>query len=195
MKDIARLITFLIVIALALRVQFCADESARKRRIKQFLIVVFSLTLVAGLARLDDWPFPAYPMQFYAGDADREISEIIVRVIDANGRETVADPFSWSPLFMTNLAVWLERQLPRLSPDEQQLALAYLLRRADDARGRRAIGAAKWLGPFAAPPDWGLYRRSLNAPVPYRGIRVYRATWRPSHPIKRLELLGAYDER
>jgi hypothetical protein len=195
MKDLAKFATFLAVVALAIRIQLSADDASRKRRIRQFLIAVFALTLTAGLVRLDDWPFPAYTMPFYLGSPDTEISDVIVRMVDAKGREIVPDPFAWSPLSLTNLVVWLERSLPRLSPEDQRTTLAYLLRRAEERRGKRAIGPAKWLGVLAAPPDWGLYRRDMATPDSYRGLRVYRETWRPSHPTKRLQLLAAYDAR
>jgi hypothetical protein len=193
MKDLARLATFVLVVALAIRIQMHGDEAARKRLICQFLIVVFGLTMTAGLLRLDDWPFPAYPMEMYFASVDAEISEVVIRVVDSAGREVAPDPFSWSPLFMLNLAVWCDRHLPRLASSDQHVALAYLLQRAEEQRGRRAIGAAKWLGILAAPPDWGLYRRPRSTPNSYRAIRIYKATWRPSHPVKRLELLAAYE--
>lgn len=133
----------------------------------------------------------------YLGTPDAEVSEVVVRVVDAEGRELAPDPFSWSPVFPTSLVTWLERSLPRLSPSEREAALKYLLERAEQRRierlaGKR-IGAARWLGVFAAPPDWGLYRRGAPSPSPYRSLRVYRTRWRPSHPQKTRTLLASYD--
>ncbi|HYS52280.1 MAG TPA: hypothetical protein VER58_00785 [Thermoanaerobaculia bacterium] len=198
MIDLARFSVFVFTIAFALYVASTPSAMQRRGRVARFIAFFFTLYLAAGLLRLDAWPFTRYPMLMYVGSPRTELSEIVIRGVDARGVEHPIDPFSWSPLFPTALQSWIDRHLAQLTPAQRSDAVAFLLMEAEDSRRRinrgEAIGSSRWLGSFAAPPDWGLYRR-YRVGEAYSGLRIYRAHWSVADPYKRMTLLAEYRSR
>jgi hypothetical protein len=192
LSDLARLLLFAGTLGLGVRV--CLTRGPRRNgEAAVFVGLVLGLSLAAGLLRQDAWPFTRYAMWMYAPPGT-ESSEVVVRGIDAGGREVPIDPFAFSPLFPTALGAWVERAMPALTPSEREEAMAFLLARAEESRRREAAGlgsgSARWLGGLGAPPDWGLYRRA-HVDRPYRGLRIYRARWTLGSE-KRWTLLSEY---
>jgi hypothetical protein len=190
--EIVKLALFAATVCLALHVAWTRGEEARRRAIRFFVIYIAGLSIGAGVLRVDAWPYTRYAMIMYAPE-NAASSDVVVRSVDRAGRERDLDPFALSPVFSTAFASWVERRLPLLDSRERADALTYAVNRAEESRLRRAAGgetgAAKWLGPFAAPPDWGLYLRPAPSGAPIEKLRIYRVSWTDKSP-KRWTLLA-----
>lgn len=182
MGEVARLLSFLVFVALGARV--AAGGPARPRALQILLAYVCALALGVGLSQRDAWPFSSYPIAAgLAGGGDRQ-TWIEFCGVDADGREWTVDPRAWSPLAHQTVQLWFERSWARLPEHQRRDAGLFLLDRAEAARTRLAggapVGRERVLGPLAAP-DWSLLH-GVDAPVPstpLRRLRIYEHAWVP----------------
>lgn len=187
MTHVIRFGSFLIFVGLALRVAVSAAPEGRRRRVNALLVYFLVVSGVAGFAQKDDWPFSPYRIFHDYKPRGYLASKVAVKVFDVSGRECDVDPRFASPVVLPNLGEWFERTYPRLTPDEQGHAMAFLFAKAREAGQRLALQQDARHAPglmwLAAPPHWGLYALSSAGDfarcLPYAGLRVYRETWRP----------------
>jgi hypothetical protein len=180
---------FVVFVAIGVRVRTTAEPVARRRWTVRLIAYVTGVSLLAGLTQKDAWPFTSHTIAVGRARPDAPVCLMELAGVDGSGQEWRLDPYSWMPLYESVLLYWLERNLSRLTAAERDEALAFLLERADAARGRlasgHAIGPQRVLGPLGAP-YWLLLPRPAASPEPYRGLDVYRvcggrelvASWR-----------------
>ena len=185
MTHVIRLGSFLIFLGLALSVAVSASSEGRRRRVNALLLYFLLLSGAVGFTQKDDWPFSPYRIFYDYKPPGSLASKVAVKVFDGSGRECDVHPRFASPVVLPNLGVWFERTYPRLTPDEQGHAMAFLFAKAREAGPRVALrqDTTPGLAWLAAPPHWGLYALSTAGDfagcLPYAGLRVYREAWRP----------------
>jgi hypothetical protein len=177
--ELLRMACFLLFLVLGLRVLATRVDPGRRRAINLFLVYVGVLSIAVAVSQVDAWPFSTYRLIQGLWGGMTTSSQMVIRGVDASGREWDIDALSWSPAHQLVVHAWLARTYPRLSPAEQQDAARFLLEKAEDARQRRVagqwIGNARWLGPLTAP-DWWLYPPTPAVPpTPFTALRAYRA--------------------
>lgn len=177
-----RLLVYLGFAGLGLCVATAAGE-AHRRATNGLLVYVLSLSLLAGFAQRDAWPFATHASM--AEDSSVEPWRwSYVRLLDADGREWVADAEAWSPLSHLRVHQWLSRVGSQLPESQQREAAAYLLERAEEARQLRwqghSLGTERWLRGLAAPHRFRFRVDSGRPERPFAALRIYTMTWRPS---------------
>jgi hypothetical protein len=189
---------FAVFLALGLCARAAAAPAARRRWTVRLIAYVAGVSLLAGLTQKDAWPFTSHTIAVGRARPDAPVCLIELAGVDADGQERRLDPYSWMPLYESVLHYWLERNLSRLTPPERDVALSFLLARAEASRewlsAGRAIGPQRWLGPLGAP-YWLLLPRPSASAEPLTGLRVYQACWVPreryADPLKRRRRLLA----
>jgi len=140
------------------------------------------MSLLAGITQRDAWPFTSHTIAVGRARPDAQVCLLELAGVDATGRESRLDPYSWMPVYESVLQYWLARNLDGLSVAERDVALSFLLRKAESARARRAaggaIGPSRWLGPLGAP-YWLLLPRPPASPEKLAGLRAYSTCWVP----------------
>jgi hypothetical protein len=180
MLELLRLGTFLVFVALGLRVRR-APEAERRRAAGHLVACVLVLSALAGALQRDDWPFTSHTIAIGRARADSRVCQTRFFGLDAGGGEWRLDPYTFTPVYDSILQYWVEQALPRLSPAQRERVLGFLLARAEESRQRlaagRAIGPQRLLG-GAGASYWLLLPRSERVPPsPYTGLRVASACW------------------
>lgn len=183
MSQLLRLASFLILLALGTRVRSSRDRTARRRAVNLLLGYVLALSGAVGVSQQDAWPFTCHQIAVGRPRADSRVCQTRFYGLDASGAEWRLDPWSWTPVYDSILQFWIEQGLPRLSEEQRERALAFLLARAERSRARLAadqpLGSERLLGPAGAP-YWLLLPRSTSVPgLPYAGLRIEAACWLP----------------
>jgi hypothetical protein len=181
MVELLRLLSFLLFVALGLRVRRTRDERGRRRAVQQLLAYVLALSAAVGAAQWDDWPFTSHTLAVGRPRADSRVCQTRFLGLDADGREWRLDPYAFTPVYDSILQYWVEQALPRLDEPGRQRALGFLLARAEQSRRRLARGAAigpqRRLGPAGAS-YWLMLPRHTEAPAaPYAGLRILSGCW------------------
>jgi len=119
----------------------------RVTRDRRAVVALFAYVIAVhfGLVFLkrDGWPFATHGVFLESGDESRPLSSPRFDAIDANGREYELDARTWLPLSERTVATWCLMSFRRLTAEERDAAVAYLLRKAQTSR---AI--------FSIAPDW-----------------------------------------
>jgi len=188
--QLARLLAFLVFLALGLRVAGTAEGPARRRAVNTLLgyvLLVNALFLLHGMVRLadlDGWPFTTHTIATMRADVRRRLCLHDFRALDASGWEWSIDPLAWSPVHVSIVQTWVNFYFPRLAEPQRRSVLAFLLERAERSRARLAagepIGREARLGRLSAPYWWMLPRATAVPAGPYVGLRVYRVCWVPA---------------
>jgi hypothetical protein len=148
------------------------------------LLYAVAISFAPGLSQRDLWPFSAWTMM--ADVRSPILGHARALGVDATGREHPIDYRVWQPLQWEELIAWLGIELPNLSPAEQDSALSYLLRRANEGRmdalrGKRPGYLHRFLGPLEAPEHMlhpKLWRRPDQVPPqPFVALRVVWESW------------------
>jgi len=188
--QLARLLAFLVFLALGLRLAATAAGPARRRALDTLLgyvLLVNALVLLQGMVRLTDldgWPFTTHTIATQRADLRSRLCIHDFRALDASGWEWAVDALAWSPVHLSVVQTWVNAYFPRLAESERRSVLAFLLARAERSRARLAagepIGYDVRLGRLSAP-YWWMVPRAPTVPVgPYVGLRVYRVCWVPA---------------
>ncbi len=183
MAELLRLATFLVFVALGLRVRR-RQGAARRRAVEHLIACTLALSAAAGVLQWDDWPFTSHTIAVGRARADSRVCQTRFYGLDAGGREWRLDPYSFTPVYDSILQYWIEQALPRLPEAQRVRVLEFLLARAEESRRRlakgRAIGSERLLGPAGAPYWLVLPRVPAVPPGPYAGLRVYSGCWTPA---------------
>jgi len=188
MVHLLRLGTFLLFLALGLRVHRAREPGARRRAINTLLAYALALSAYAGFKQWDDWPFSPYHILVGRGSVATSIRTIEFWGTDAERREWRIDPYAWSPLVELKLSLWFQREFDRLDPEQRERVLRFLFARAEASRRELAAGRSiaheRRLGPALSAPHWWLAPRPVTtAPTPYTALRVYTARWTPQRVL------------
>lgn len=180
MAELLRLATFLVFVALGLRVRR-TPEAARRRAVEHLLAYVLLLSALAGVLQRDDWPFTSHTIAVGRARADSKVCQTRFEAVDALGGTWPLDPYTFTPVYDSILQYWIEQAPPRLDDAGRGRALAFLLARAEESRRRlergRAIGPQRVLGPAGAP-YWLMLKRQPDFPLaPYVRLRALSACW------------------
>ena len=194
MFQILRLIAYLGAIAIGALI--AASHGARRRSAIAFLFIYIAV-LHAGvvITRKESWPFGNYQALHGKASIDVYIWRMEFVGVDRNGREWLLDPWAFDSVYRIPLQMWAVGYLKKLSPPQQQDALAYMLGVAERSRQRQAagqrVGAERWLG-MAAMPNWyALQRVETVSPEPFTRLRLYYVEWTAR---KRVEHRSLYAE-
>ena len=180
MVELLRLGTFLVFVALGLRVRR-APEAARRRAVQHLVACVLLLSALAGVLQRDDWPFTSHTIAVGRARSDSRVCQTRFFGLDAAGGEWRLDPYTFTPVYDSILQYWVEQALPRLDEAQRGRVLSFLLARAEESRQRLAAG--RGLGPQrllgrAGAPYWLLLPRAEQVPPdPYARLRIDSACW------------------
>lgn len=182
MTHLLRLLVFVCFLLLGGGVAFSRGER-RRIFVHAWIACIVVVSLAVAIAQRDAWPFTNYPYIYLSYDENSVYERMEIRASDGT-REWRVDPYAWHPMSSNTMTAWFAKEFQNLAPAERRTALAFLLRKAEEARRRLArgepIGPQQYLGPLAAP-DWWLERRSLEVPQrPLTRLRVYRVRFRPA---------------
>jgi hypothetical protein len=184
--DLASAAAFLGFAALACAAAL-APAARRRRAVSLFLAYALAVSLGAGLAQRDAWPFSAWPLA--ANLLEESLTYDVLVAVDEEGREHDVDFRAWRPLGFDEQLSWLQQELPRLDAGARRRVAADLLARAERCRQEalRGQGCARdRLGPLTAP-DFLLHPRRWSDPAavparPFVGLRLYHETLRLAPP-------------
>jgi hypothetical protein len=182
MSHVIRLLLVVAFVSLGLGLPRLEGEQRRRRAQGAFIAFVLGLSVLVGIAQKDAWPFSPYPVLAEDARGAATLERVVVKAVDATGREWDVHPMAWSPLPAPKIASWIGSVHGRLSPAQQRSAERFLLERAEaarrDRRAGREVGSRRWLGGLAAP-HW-LRVRDVDAPAePFVALRAYSVRWKP----------------
>lgn len=188
MTHILALASFLVFVALGVRIRRTAGWDARRRAVNALLRYVLGLSGVVAVSQWDDWPFTSHTIAVGRPRLDAPVCMTEFRGVDAQGREWRIDPYSWSEVYDSILQYWFKENAGRLSRRERQRVLGFLLGKAEASRARLArgdrIGYERLLGRAACPYWWLLPRQKAIPDTPYVGLRAYGVCWRPLERLR-----------
>ncbi len=149
-----------------------------------FLIYTLAVSFGAGLLQRELWPFSTWPLIAAIHGPVAHKTRLVA--VDAGGHERTVDFRAWQPFVYEELLAWVDKQLPLLSPPEQDEAGAYLVQLAE--RGREAARAGQPIGTFDRRlgsfrlPYFLLHPRAWTSPADapadaFVGVRFYHETW------------------
>ena len=180
LADLARLVVFLVFVALGLRVAWRPGRRAVDGLIGYVLIV----TCTVGLLQQESWPFTQWALVHHL--SPRQGLSWEIRAEDAGGRSYEVDPRVLQPLAPEELGAWLLSNLER-SPAEGRASVGrWLLQRAEAGRARFAATGRPGtndalLGPFTAPYHFlprVVWRAGADVPVaPLVRVALWRLDW------------------
>lgn len=154
------------------------------RGVSLFLAYTMAATFAAGVGQKNLWPFSNWPL--IAPVVPRDVRELHILAVDADGVAHVVDHRAWEPMAFRELNAWVARYLVRMDTAVQDSAAAILLAMAEAARARARAGGGiglrdRFLGPLAAPyfvlhPAW--WDDPAEVPAnPFVGLRLAWDTW------------------
>lgn len=189
MPQLVRLASFLVFLALGLRLLHTREALARRFRTSVLLAYVVAVNLAAGVSQWDAWPFTSHTIAIGRARVDKKLCVTEFYGLDEAGRQWRIDPYAWAPVFDSILQYWCDVNLARLAAPERERVLGFLLAKAEDSRRRLSagepIGYEQRLGSGAGAPYWWLLPREKQVPAsPYRGLQVSSACWIPSERIE-----------
>lgn len=187
MPQLLYLACFLLFLALGAHVRLARQPVERRRAVNLLISYVVVVSGVAGVIQEDLWPFTCHQIAVGRARPDSRICQTQFYGVDAVGGEWRLDPYAWTPVYDSILQFWVEQNLPRLSVEQRERVLGFLLARAERSRSRlaagRPLGPARLLG-RAGAPYWLLLPRFTRAPgQPYAGLRVYASCWLPAERV------------
>jgi hypothetical protein len=163
--SLVRLAIFVIFLMLGAAVALTWKTRYARLAEAMFIGWFSAMTLGAGIANRDLWPFSSYPIIPESSERYREAVWYEVVAVDAAGVERRIDS---SPLTRTVLQKWVERTFFGTIDDEgRRRAARFLLARANAETCRNDV----ILGPLAAP-DWLLGPASGH--VRAQELRIYK---------------------
>lgn len=167
-----RLALFLAFLVLGTGTAIAAMRRGRAPLLERALLIYFfALTLAAGIAQKDLWPFSGYPILAESSSRWREAVWYSAAGVDSRGNEVALPAETWSPLMPSVMEKWLERTFSALPEERKRRAAQWILARANRPPER---GNDVLLGPLTAP-DW-LVRVEAPPPPRLTAVRVYRHT-------------------
>ena len=186
MSQLAYSIFFVIFVSLAVAVRI-VSSNRKRQAVTLWLGYCIGVECIMAATGRDAWPFSAYGALFHRGDASRSFSNLRFVAVDTAGREFEIDPRAWSPLHERTLQQWWLAYFHRLNPDQQKVAVSFLLRQAEDTRRRiesdRRVANSKILGSLAAPFWYEPRSAPTQSPLPYQLIRVYLISRVPAEKV------------
>jgi hypothetical protein len=186
------ILVFVGFIVLTLRVR-CGDSPGTSAPLRMLIFYVVVVSMCAGLARKDLWPFAAWRYVSYAiGDTG---SFLRVVSVDEHGREHPLDARAFEPLELAELSGYLSYGIERMPREQRIELLQFLLQRAQqglaETRAGRPVGTfARFLGPLSAPVfqfEATPWADRDQLPQELVELRVYRVHWRVSGSAANIE--------
>ena len=157
MRDLVALTGFLALVLIglwtALRTPSPALASPPTAAVRWLVLIAVGMTLLAGAAQRELWPFANWRLMPGLSPADVRITALVCA--DSSGRNMPVDHRAWAPLTEEELLSWLGGPFTRLDRPQRDSAAAALLRQAESARTRARVGLGadarpSILGPLAA---------------------------------------------
>lgn len=163
------------------------DDRSAKRAASMFIGYVVLVSVTAGLAQRNSWPFAPWNLMQGRGPrsllAAQDWHPARIVGVTPDGREHRIDYRSWQPFSYAELVdAWIPHRMPDLPLDVQDRVGAWLLSKANAARqaaldGRTPGTWGRLLGPLTAPTHF-VHRPRWSGPAdvpaqPFAGIRVY----------------------
>lgn len=171
---------FVALIALCARVALARSVDARRKRVLHLAAYIIVAHFAIGITQKDAWPITNYRLMHGIAGPAGELSLFTFYGVDAGGREWRIDPYAWKSTSNWHLHFWFWINFTRtLTPAQQQQALAWLFRLAEQQRASLAKGDTS-ISPLgvASAPEWCMFQRQTTVPAqPYRAFRVYLETF------------------
>ena len=181
MVELLRLATFLVFVALGLRVRRASD-AARRAAVSHLVVYVLVLSALAGVLQRDDWPFTSHTIAVGRARADSRVCQTRFFGLDSSGELWHLDPYTFTPVYDSILQYWVEQALPRLDEAQRARVLSFLLARA--GRVEKACRRRPRHRPRAAA---GRERRRLLAAPAAPAARGAGALRAVAHPFRVLD--------
>jgi hypothetical protein len=178
-------LVFLGFVALGLFAAYSATRRKDDRRpVNLFIAYIVLVSLAAGFAQRDVWPFSTWPL--VAGTVPRPTTQPRIVAIDAQGTEYQIDYRAWEPLEFEEMIAWTQAYFAQLDRASQDSVAAYLLGIVERARRQWAAGERthdfdRYFGPLSVPLFLGhpaYWETEAGVPKePFVGLRFYEETW------------------
>ena len=175
---------FIAVVGLGLwsvAVSGATPRETAPRPVRLLILVAAGLSLLAGFAQRELWPFATWKLM-----ADRTTADVRVRAlvcVDSAGRSFTVDHRAWSPLTEEELLSWIDGPFSRLAPARQEAAAAALIVQVERARQR----AARGLDPTSRPSILGRLAAPSHLLHPVRWTTPERTPASPCTAIRLVE--------
>src|SRR5438128_401145 len=134
MSNLLYLGFFGIFVAIVIAVRVIRTERVRRSAVTILVLYILALHLALAAARRDAWPFVTHGVFLESGDEHRPFSVPRFVGVDRFGREHRIDARSWSPIHERTLAIWWLVHFNRLTAEEKESVMTFLLHRAESAR-------------------------------------------------------------
>ena len=125
---IARLLAFLIFVALGAVAAFRRDQRSANRLIVYTVVV----TLITGFTQRESWPFTTWALFHHL--APQRFTALTFEFVDESGDVHQVDARMWQPVSDADVEAWLNQNLGRLTPAQRKDFLRGVLSRAETAR-------------------------------------------------------------
>ena len=182
MSNLVYLALLLVFLAILIVIRLTGD----RRAVIALFGYVVAVHAVLAAAKRDAWPFATHGAFLEAGNEHRPLSVLRMTGVDRDGRERAIDARAWAPVSDRTLSIWWLMNRRRLSPQDQDDAMAFLLRKAQSR-------PANFL--FAAP-NWYAVERTPQWAGPPSALRVLLVTRVPAQKLEdgteSSQLIGQY---
>lgn len=185
--ELSRLGCFAVFVALALwhlrAVRVGEPDRVVRFRARMLIAFVIVVSTVAGVTQIEAWPFSNWTLVHTY--RSRAMTSWAIEGFDANGHTSEIDPRVLQPLQPEEFGAWTLTHLERLTPDDRELVLRFLLDRGNTQRARFLAGHFPandyLLGDLSAPAHFAMRRvwrtPSDVPPGPFVAVRIVRLRW------------------
>ncbi len=149
--------------------------------VRRFIAVAVAMSLLAGFAQRELWPFATWALMPARSPADVRIRALVC--VDSADQSFAVDHRAWAPLTEEELLSWIGGPFARLAPAEQRSAMVALAERVEAGRLRAQAG----LSPAANPSPLGRLAASSHLLHPLRWTTPARTPTTPCVALRFVE--------
>lgn len=183
MTEFVRLAVFLATIALAIGVSLTRERRIERIAATVFISWILLVSLVAGLAQKDFWPFSPYTFLAEKVEGDPLVTKIELAVVNEDGSESVPGSDTWDPFSSFELGRVIETHWTSWNEEERLRVGRGLL---DHAIRHHRRAASRWYRLLDAVDAPHPTRESAAARGDEpRALRIYELRWYPRARVER----------
>lgn len=148
MSNLVYLALFGIFVAIIVAIRVTGD----RRAVMALVVYVLAVHGALAVTRRDAWPFVTHGVFLESGNEYRPLSSPRFVGVDPLGAEHAIDPRLWSPIGNRTLGIWWLMNSQRLTSQEQQDALSFLLGKTRSSPRSEFLRSPNWYSVDIPPP-------------------------------------------